>query len=93
MDEIGVRFSATPPLLEDAKMNIAKIIFLILGLFCLQHLLRDYLQDKGVRNWYTTRGHSWMKFISDTPRNNHIGMAVFFVLGIFFLYLAFRHAA
>jgi len=74
-------------------MNITKIILIILGLFCLQHLLRDYLQDKGVKNWYTTEGHSWMKFIPDTPRNNHIGMVVFFMLGCLFLYLAFRHAA
>lgn len=74
-------------------MNITKIIFIIIGLFCLQHIFRDYLQDKGIKNWYTTAGHSWMKFIPDTPRNNHIGMAVFFVLGCLFLYLAFRHAA
>jgi hypothetical protein len=67
-----------------------KIIFIVLAIFCFQHLLRDYLQDKGVKNWYTTEGHNWMRFIPDTTRNNHIGMVIFFLLGCFFLYLAFH---
>jgi len=71
-------------------MHLQKIILIILGLFCLQHILRDYLQDRGIKDWYTTEGHSWMKFIPDTQRNNHIGMVVFFVLGCTFLYLAFH---
>src|SRR3954471_5050768 len=36
-----------------------KIIYIILAFFCFEHLVRDYLQDKGVKNWYTTYGHSW----------------------------------
>jgi hypothetical protein len=69
-------------------MKIKKIILIILGLFCYQHLVRDYLQDKGVKNWYTTFDH-W-KFILDTPRNNYIGMVCFFIAGSIFFYLAFR---
>ena len=71
-------------------MKIEKIIFIILAIFCYQHLIRDYLQDRGVKDWYTTEGHSWLKFIPDTRRNNHIGMVVFFILGGMFLYLAFH---
>jgi len=67
-----------------------KVIYIILNLFCFDHLMRDHLQDKGIKNWYTTYGHSWFSFIPDTPRNNHIGMVIFFLLGILFLYLAFR---
>lgn len=67
-----------------------RIVFTILGVFFLQHILHDYLQDKDVKNWYTTFGHSWMRFIPDTSINNHIGMAVCFILGCGFLYFAFR---
>lgn len=67
-----------------------KIAFILLGVFCYQHLIRDYLQDRGVRNWYTTFGH--LSFINDTPINNHIGMVVLGLLGTEFFYLAF-HAA
>jgi hypothetical protein len=65
-----------------------KVIFIILAIFCYQHLIRDYLQDRGVKDWYTTFAHP--KFIPDTPLNNHIGMVVFFLLGSLFLYLAFK---
>lgn len=65
-----------------------KIIFIILAIFCFQHLIRDYLQGKGVKNWYTTFGHpTW---ILDSSLNNHIGMVIFFALGCLFLYLTFR---
>lgn len=65
-----------------------KIIFIILAVFFYQHLIRDYLQDRGIKNWYTTFGHpTW---ILDSPLNNHIGMAIFFALGSTFLYFAFR---
>ena len=63
-----------------------KIILILLALFCYQHLIRDYLQDKGIKNWYTTFGH--LTFIKDTPLNNHIGMAALVVAGTLFLYLA-----
>lgn len=66
-----------------------KILFILLAIFFFQHLVRDYLQDKGVKNWYTTFGHS-TSLIKDTPLNNHIGMVIFFLLGCVFLYLAFR---
>jgi hypothetical protein len=65
-----------------------KIIFIALAIFCFQHLIRDYLQDRGVKNWYTTFGH--LDFVKDTPLNNHIGMLFFVALGGIFLYLAFR---
>jgi putative Mn2+ efflux pump MntP len=65
-----------------------KVIFIVLAIGCFQHLIRDYLQDRGVKNWYTTFAHP--KFISDTSLNNHIGMIIFFILGIGFLYLALR---
>lgn len=67
-----------------------KIIFIILAVFCFQHLIRDRLQDRGIHNWYTDFGHSAMSFIPDTPVNNHIGMLLFFSLGCTFTYLAFR---
>jgi hypothetical protein len=69
---------------------IHKIIYFILAVFCFQHLIRDHLQDEGVKDWYTTVGHSWFKFIPDTKHNNHIGMVVLFLLGCLFLYLTFR---
>jgi len=65
-----------------------RVILIILALFCFQHLIRDYLQDKGVKNWYTTFGHAEFRFIPDTPLNNHIGMVIFFLLGCAFVYLA-----
>ncbi|OGL37200.1 hypothetical protein A3A68_02020 [Candidatus Saccharibacteria bacterium RIFCSPLOWO2_01_FULL_48_13] len=65
-----------------------KIIFIALAVFCFQHLIRDYLQNRGVKNWYTTFGH--LNFIQDTPLNNYIGMIIFTILGGTFLYLAFR---
>jgi len=65
-----------------------KAIFIILAVFCYQHLIRDYLQDRGVKNWYTTFGHSEFEFIPDTSLDNHIGMIIFFLLGCLFLYLA-----
>lgn len=67
-----------------------KVIFALLGIFCYQHLIRDYLQDHGVKNWYTTFGH--LSFIPDTRLNNHIGMVFFFILGSVFLYLAFARS-
>ncbi len=81
----AVRARVAPPL-----FMILKIVFIILALFCFQHLIRDRLQDKGVKDWYTTIGHSWMKFIPNTKRNNHLGMAVFFLAGCLFAYLAIR---
>ena len=69
---------------------LVKITFLPLAIFCFQHLIRDYLQDKGVKNWYTTFGH--LDFVKDSPLNNHIGMVLFVTMGSFFLYLAFRSA-
>ncbi len=68
-----------------------KAAYIILALFCFDHLIRDHLQDRGVKNWYTTFGHSWFKFIPDTPRNNHIGMVIFFLAGCAFIELAFWH--
>lgn len=65
-----------------------RIIFIILALFCFQHLVRDYLQDRGIINWYTTFAHP--RFIPDTPLNNHIGVVVFFLLGSLFLYMALK---
>lgn len=65
-----------------------KVILIVLAIFCYQHLIRDYLQDRGVKDWYTTFLHP--KFIPDTLRNNHIGMVIFFLLGSLFLYLAFK---
>lgn len=62
-----------------------KIIFIALAVFCFQHILRDTLQDMGIKNWYTTFGH--LGFIRDTRLNNHIGMVIFFALGCGFLYL------
>lgn len=65
-----------------------KIVYVVLAIFCFQHLIRDRLQDDGVKNWYTTFMHP--KFIPDTKLNNHIGMVIFFLLGCLFIYLAVR---
>jgi hypothetical protein len=65
-----------------------KTIYIILAIFFFQHLIRDYLQDKGIKNWYTTFAH--LRFIHDSPLNNHIGMVIVFSLGCLFLYLAFH---
>lgn len=62
-----------------------KWIYLALSIFFFQHILRDYLQEKGVKNWYTEFAHFW-----DAPKYNEGGMVVFLLLGILFLYLAIR---
>jgi hypothetical protein len=67
-----------------------KYLYIVMAIFCFQHLIRDRLQDMGIKNWYTTFGHSATSFIPDTPLNNHIGMGVFLVLGCTFSYLAIR---
>jgi hypothetical protein len=67
-----------------------KYILIATSLFCFQHLIHDRLQDDGIRNWYTTFGHSWFGFIPDTARNNHIGMAVFFLAGCCLLFFGLR---
>ncbi len=73
-----------------SKITPLRMAYLLLGVYCLQHLIRDYLQDDHVINWYTTFGHSWLRSIPDTRLNNDIGMFVFFFLGCLFLYLAIR---
>jgi len=65
-----------------------EIIYILFAVFFFQHLIRDHLQDEGVKDWYTTFLHP--KFIPDTRLNNHIGMVIFFLLGCLFTYLAFR---
>ena len=76
MDEIGVRFSATPPFM--------KIIFLVISLFCFVHIYRDYLQIKhGYKTWFTGFAHFW-----HAPKYERHGMVVFFLVGSLFFYLA-----
>jgi hypothetical protein len=72
------------------KVSLIRIIYLLIGVYCLQHLVRDYQQDHHVQDWYTTFGHSWLRSVPDTRLNNDIGMFAFFFLGCLFLFLAFR---
>lgn len=60
-----------------------RIIFAALAVFCFLHIYRDYLQIKGVWNWFTKTGHVW-----DAPQYEKHGMVVAAVLGIIFSYLA-----
>lgn len=84
----GVRVSLAPPLLPE--MNTQKIIFIILGLFFFLHIARDYLQIKYgySKDWFVSFGHVW-----HAPQYEKQGMVVCLVLGCFFIFLAFRHAA
>lgn len=59
-----------------------KVIYFLLAAFCFVHIYRDYLQIKGVKNWFTQIGHFW-----NAPKYEKHGMVVFLILGLSFLYL------
>jgi hypothetical protein len=64
------------------------LLLFILAAFCFLHVYRDYLQIKnGYKTWFTRIGHIW-----HAPQYEKQGMAVFFLAGCLFTYLAF-HAA
>lgn len=58
-------------------------VFGFAAAFCFGHTYRDYLQIKGVKNWFTEVGHVW-----DAPQYEKHGMVVTTVLGIVFGYVA-----
>ena len=59
-----------------------KHVYLFLAILSFLHVARDYLQIKGVKNWFTQIGHFW-----DAPQYEIHGMVVFSILGVLFLYL------
>lgn len=58
-----------------------KLILLTGAVFCLLHAFRDYLQIKGVKNWFTQVGHVW-----DAPQYEKHSIVVFTILGGILLY-------
>lgn len=56
---------------------LIKILLFTFAIFCFVHIYRDYLQIKGVKNWFTQIGHYW-----NAPKYEKHGMAIFFILGI-----------
>ncbi|OGM11291.1 hypothetical protein A2V80_00310 [Candidatus Woesebacteria bacterium RBG_16_39_8b] len=60
------------------------VLFGIAG-FCFLHIVRDYLQLRGVKNWFTEVGHFW-----NAPKYNVYGMAILSILGLVCLYFAFK---
>ncbi len=60
-----------------------KVVLFILAVLCFLHIFRDVLQIKsGYDSWFTKFGHIW-----HAPQYEMHGIAVFFFLGIAFLYL------
>lgn len=59
-----------------------KLLFGVLAVFCFLHAIRDYLQIKGVKNWFTEIGHIWVM-----PKYEVHSLIVFLLFGILFAYL------
>ncbi|MEX2008379.1 MAG: hypothetical protein WD850_02750 [Candidatus Spechtbacterales bacterium] len=59
-----------------------KLLLFVLAAFCFVHIYRDYLQLKGVKNWFTQVGHVW-----DAPQYEKHGMVVVALLGSLLLLL------
>ena len=55
-----------------------KWLWIGLALFASQHIIRDYLQERGVENWFTTAGHIW-----NAPEYNVVG--IFILIGVVLL--------
>lgn len=53
------------------------IILLIFSGIAFMHALRDYLQIKGVNNWFTTTFHLW-----DAPQYEKHSLILFLAIGI-----------
>jgi hypothetical protein len=62
-----------------------KILLVAIALFCLLHIIGDYLQIKGVKNWFTTFGHFW-----NSPKHEVHGMIILGIIGLVCLYFAFK---
>jgi hypothetical protein len=62
-----------------------KLLFFALSAFFFIHALRDYLQIKGVKNWFTEVGHFW-----NAPQYEKYSMGVCIILGVLFFYLAYN---
>jgi len=50
------------------------------------HALRDYLQMKGINNWFTEFGHIWKK-----PEWEKYSAVFFSILGLILLFFAIRN--
>ena len=60
-----------------------KLLLVILSIFCFLHIVRDVLQIKGIKNWFTEFGHVWNK-----PEWEKYSIAFFLILGVIFFILA-----
>lgn len=67
----------------DNKM--LKILLLSLAVFCFIHIVRDYLQIKGVKNWFTQIGHVW-----NAPKYEKHGIVILTLIGLLSLYFGLR---
>ena len=63
----------------------ATTLLYLAAAFCFAHIVRDYLQIKGVKNWFTEFGHVW-----HAPQYEKHGMVVFAILGALSLWAAIR---
>jgi len=61
------------------------MLLIVIAIFCLVHIFRDYLQIKGVKNWFTTFGHFW-----DAPKLEAPIAAILGIIGILCLYFALK---
>ena len=58
-----------------------KLMLLAVSIFSFLHIIRDWLQIKGVKNWFTGVGHVW-----DAPKYEVHGMIIFALIGAISLY-------
>jgi formate hydrogenlyase subunit 3/multisubunit Na+/H+ antiporter MnhD subunit len=62
-----------------------KILLIGIAIFCAVHIYRDYLQIKGVKNWFTQFGHFW-----DVPKLEAPIAVIIGIVGLICLYFAFK---
>jgi uncharacterized membrane protein len=62
-----------------------KILLIIVALFCFIHIIRDYLQIKGVKNWFTQVGHFW-----DAPKLEAPIAITLGIIGLICVYFIFH---
>lgn len=62
-----------------------KILLISIIIFCILHIIRDYLQIKGVKNAFTQVGHFW-----DAPEYEMHGIVVLSVIALICTYFLIK---